>query len=559
MSTARDAFEMAADRLEGRSAVAERYPTPHDLARALDPRVVRTPALALLDQNLIDVAEGRCRRLIWCMPPQEGKSQRVSRTFPAWLLARDPDKRIAIASYELNTARRWGRSIRNDIKANRDKFGLTVRRDTSSAQEWQLQDHQGGVYSVGVEGALTGRPVDVLIIDDPIKGRAQAESITFRERVWDFWTDTARTRFGPNTAVIVVLTRWHEDDLAGRLLAQDVRREWRHINVPAEADHDPLKGQTDPLDREVGEYLISARGRTPQDWQETRHDVGSRTWNSLYQGHPSPTSGDVWKRHWWRRYSTPLWSQHPDHPDAYRVLECDQMIMSWDMTFKDTKGSDFVVGQVWARRGADVFLLDQIRKRLSFTDTVAAFEAMVKRWPQATAKLVEDKANGTAVISTLKSKIPGIIAITPTESKYARANAVAPPIEAGNANLPDESIQLFDVDELLDEAAGFPNASHDDMVDATSQALAYLLLDQSGAHAWINHYRAKAEAAAAAAAGEAPSEDDPGEDPADEAAAPPLSPMAGLVSAVMPPEPAPVEDAAAARQRARNAAFRDRM
>ncbi|MFE5037177.1 phage terminase large subunit [Streptomyces sp. NPDC056683] len=536
MSSDMDALALAADRLEGRSDAVDRYPTPHDLARELDPRIVLTPALALLDQNLIDAAEGRTKRLIWTMPPQEGKSQRVSRTFPAWVLARDPDKRIAIASYEHNTARRWGRAIRNDIQSNPEKFGLQIRRDTSSAAEWQIQDHAGGVYSVGIQGALTGRPVDILIIDDPIKDRAQAESLVFRERVWDFWTDTARTRFGPDTVVIVVLTRWHEDDLAGRLLAQDVRGEWRHINVPAQADHDPNRGQTDALGRAPGEYLLSSRGRTAQDWEDTRQDVGSRTWTSLYQGRPSPTAGDIWKRQWWRRYGVPLWSQHPDRPDAYRVEEFDQLIMSWDMAFKDTKSSDYVVGQVWARKGANVYLLDQIRKRLSFTDTLAAFEAMVKRWPQATAKLVEDKANGTAVISTLKSKIPGIIAVTPTESKYARANAVSPVLEAGNAHVPETDIALFDPDELIDEAAAFPNATHDDMVDATSQALAYLLLDQTGAHAWINHYRAKAEG---------PAVPDP-----------PAAPEAVEDAPIVDPWDAMSEDPAAIRKRMRDARFR---
>jgi len=548
VSSEMDALAQAADRLEGRSAAVDRYPTPHDLARALDPKVVRTPALALLDQNLIDVAEGRCKRLIWTMPPQEGKSQRVSRTFPAWLLSRAPDTRIAIASYELGTARRWGRAIRNDIKSNRELFDLRIRTDTGSAQEWQIQDYEGGVYSVGIQGALTGRPVDVLIIDDPIKDRAQAESETFRQRAWDFWTDAARTRFGPTTSVIVVLTRWHEDDLAGRLLAQDIRREWRHVNIPAEADHKPEEGQSDALGREPGAFLLSARGRTKKDWEDTRHDVGSRTWTSLYQGRPSPDSGNVWKRQWWRRYSTPLWSQHPTIPEAYTVPDVDQLIMTWDMAFKDTKSSDYVVGQVWARRGADVFLLDQIRKRLSFTDTVTAFEALVARWPGATAKLVEDKANGTAVINTLKSKIPGIIAITPTESKYSRANAVAPAIEAGNAHLPDKNIALFDPEELMTEAAGFPNGTHDDQVDAASQGLAYLLLDDTGAMAWIAHFRAKAEAAQAAAAEQA------------------AGPEAVVASEEPAPEPdvesepeaptEPAEDPAVIRKRLRDEAFR---
>jgi len=148
-----------------------------------------------------------------------------------------------------------------------------------------------------------------------------------------------------------------------------------------------------------------------------------------------------------------------------------------DMAFKDTKASDFVAGQCWARRGANVYLLDQVRKRLSFTDTLTAFQAFTGRWPQASRKLVEDKANGTAVVDSLGSKIPGIIAVTPHESKYARANAVAPFVEAGNVFLPDSGVALFEVEEFITETAGFPNAAHDDQVDAASQALNEMLLN----------------------------------------------------------------------------------
>jgi len=483
-----DPLAMAADRLEGRSEAGARYPTPHDLARELDPKIVRTPALALLDDVLIDCAEGRTKRLIFSMPPQEGKSQRVSRTFPAWMLSRDPDTRIAIASYEANTARRWGRAIRNDIKTNPDKLGLRVRRDSASAGEWQIEDHQGGVYSVGISGALTGRPVDCLIIDDPIKGRAQAESETFRQAAWDFWTDTARTRFGPDTVVIVVLTRWHEDDLAGRLLAQDVRKEWRYINIPAQADHDPYKGERDPLGREPGEFLLSARGRTAKDWQDTRDDVGSRTWDSLYQGRPAPAEGGLFKRSHWRWYMAPKAYRRED--GTMWVHDADEVIQSWDMTFKDTKKSDFVVGQVWARFGASVYLLDQIRDRLDFPATQQAVKALSAKWPQSFAKFVEDKANGPAIIAQLQSTVPGLIPITPMDSKYARASSVAPYVEAGNVWLPDPSLAPW-IDDYVAEHSAFPNASNDDQVDTTSQALNRLLAGQHSAEQamdWLRGY-----------------------------------------------------------------------
>lgn len=472
-----------------------RYRTPGDLARLLDRRIVQTEALTLLDGYLLGVRDRSIDRLIWTMPPQEGKSQRISRAFPLWLLLHNPDLRIAIVSYEANLARRWGRAIRNDI-ASHPELGLKVRYDTAAAHEWQLEGHEGGVITAGIGGALTGRPVDVMIIDDPLKGRDEAESETFREAAWDWWTETGSTRLGPDGAAVLLMTRWHEDDLAGKLLTSESADEWVHVNVPALADHDPNKGESDPLGRKPGEWLRSARGRTRAMWERIRRQVGSRGFLALYQGRPSPDKGNVWLRQWWRRYSVPLWSQHPDRPDAYLVHECDEVLISADMAFKDTKGSDFVAMGVWVRRGSEAFLVDQICKRLSFTESLTAFAGLCGRWPQAAAKLVEEKANGAAVIDSLRKKIPGIIAINPKESKFARASAVAPFIEAGNVFLPEREIALFDVDAFIDEAAGFPRAAHDDQVDQASQALQRLVLRMSLGTVWLEWMKKRQQQAA---------------------------------------------------------------
>lgn len=456
----------------------------------MDPRTVQTDALDLLDTNLVDVAEGRCKRLIFSMPPQEGKSERVSRRFPLWLLARNPDTRIAIVSYELGVARRWGRVIRNDI-ALYPGLGLSVRRDTSAAHEWQLEDALGGVYSVGISGALTGRPVDVLIIDDPLKGRKEADSATYRQLCWDFWTDTARTRLSPDAVVVVVQTRWHEADLSGLLLSSPSASDWRYINIPAQAET-----VDDPIGRAPGEYLTSARGRTEQDWEDTKRDVGARTWASLYQGHPAPAEGGLFKRSNWRWYGAPRWTSRSD--GSMWVHGADELIQSWDMTFKDTKGSDFVVGQVWARFGAEVYLLDQIRDRLDFPATCRAVQALSAKWPQANAKLVEDKANGPAVISQLRSSVPGMIAVNPEGSKYARASAVSPFQEAGNVYLPEPSMAPW-VDDYIVEHSSFPNGAHDDQVDGTSQALARLLINEGSAAQAMDWLRQMREAGGGAA------------------------------------------------------------
>lgn len=269
-------------------------------------------------------------------------------------------------------------------------------------------------------------------------------------------------------------TRWHEDDLAGRLLAAEDGHRWREINIPAQADYDPAKGESDPLGRTPGEYLTSARGRTVEEWEQIKVEKGSRTWNALYQGRPSPGEGSVFKRGWWQWYDTPRAVPQPN--GTWRALGVTTVIASWDMSFKDTDGTDYVCGQVWGIHGADAFLLDQVHDRLDFTATCLAVEAQKAKWPQIGAILVEDKANGPAVLSQLRRKVPGLIPVTPVDSKLARAHAVAPFVQAGNIHLPDPSLAPW-IGDWLEEASGFPLAAHDDRVDAMTQALHRLYIE----------------------------------------------------------------------------------
>lgn len=542
-----DPFAAAlADRCEPLPAQRPEWATPGQLAKAVDPSTVQTPALDLIDDAIVWAHSVPGARLIVSMPPQEGKSERVTKTGSLWALTRNPELRVGIVSYSQSLAETFGRAVRNWITSYSGEegtldLGLRIARDNGSVRRWQLEGHRGGCISAGIGSGLTGRPLDCLVIDDPIADREQANSAYYRDRVWDWWTSVGSTRLAPDAPVIVILTRWHENDLAGRLLEAEDGGRWRVINIPALADHKPEHGQSDPLGREPGEWLKSARKRTPQQWEQIRIQAGTRDFTSLYQGRPSPDQGNVWMRQWWRRYREPLWSQHPDTAAAWLVPDADEMLISVDCAFKDTKSSDFVVMQVWARRGAMAYLVDQVRKRLSFTDTVTALLALVAKWPQAARKLVEDKANGTAVINLLRSKVPGLVPVNPTDSKYGRASAVSPFLEAGNVLLPSADIGLFDASELIEEAAGFPNAAHDDQVDATSQALAEMFLDGSGAQAWLDWAARKA----AEASGEAPSS----------------SGAAGLEGTAAPgpdetAEPVPALSAAEARKRARDAAYR---
>ena len=481
-----DMWEAAARAFE---APAQQFATPGDLAKVIDPRTIQTPALDLIDQELQRVFTQPGGRLIISLPPQQGKSTRAAQIFPVWALQQDPDRPVIVASYGEQLAERNGETIRDHIKWNADALGINVRGGSSAKKRWKIDGHKGGVLSAGIGSGMTGWASGMTIIDDPIKDQAEADSQTYRDRVWNWWLSVAQTRLAPGAPVVLILTRWHEDDLVGRLLAAEDGHRWRVVNIPAQADHDPNKGETDPLGREPGEYMQTARRirdaatgverpltetETISYWEQIKVGVGSRVWNALYQGRPAPAEGGLLKRDFWREYTAPLWLERPD---GTRVTTSpgDQLLISADFAFKDTAASDYVAIGVWMRRGPNAYLLDLVHDRLDFLASVRALRETAARWPQAALKLVEDKANGTAIIATLSRSIPGIVPEEPKGGKVERANAVLPFIEAGNVWLPSPEIAPW-VGDFIEEAAAFPNGKHDDQVDMATQALRRLLL-----------------------------------------------------------------------------------
>lgn len=447
------------------------WSTPGEYAKAMDPKLVQTPVLDLIDRELVKLANTPDGRLAISIAPQEGKSQRCSRRFPAWMLARNPELRIGIVSYEHSVARRWGRAIRDDIKTNYEAFQLRIRDDVSAQDEWQLANHEGGVVSVGIGGAINGRPVDVLIIDDPFKSGKEAASPTTRENVWQFWQDVGMPRLAPGGQVLIVMTRWHEDDLVGRLLSppeedEDVNpgfrpHDWTELNIKARCED-----LDDPLGREIGEYFESARGRTREQWLAREAATEPKTWEALYQGNPSVREGELFKAANWK-YLEP--GQLPPVDSTTRFFQ------SWDLTFKGKPTSDYVVGGFWVATGANMYLMDLVRRRMGAGQTIDAILEMKERWPMTGAILVEDKANGSAVMDLLKDKLPGLIPVQPLGDKYARANAAEPFQRAGNLWLPSPKKEAW-VKRYVEELTGFPNAKYDDQVDMTSQAVVYRMV-----------------------------------------------------------------------------------
>ena len=349
------------------------------------------------------------------------------------------------------------------------QIGLAIAPDNGAKHEWSIAEREGGLVSAGRGVGISGRPAGLVIIDDPFK-EGEAQSQVVREDAWDWYTEAISARLAPSAAMVVVHTRWHQDDLIGRLLERDAHAGWTYLNIPAECE-DPA---TDPLGRtQVGQFMISARGRSQRQWEMRKRTAGSRVWNALYQGRPAPAEGGLIKRDWFRRYQVWPWEERPD--GSRWATGFTEVLISADLAFKGTSGSDYVALGVWGGRGNDAWLLDQVRGWFDFITTIREFVALAGRWPQATLKLVEDKANGPALISMLSKRVVGIVPITPQAGKVQRAMAWAPLAESGHVWIPDDSLCSW-VGDFVEECAAFPNGAHDDQVDQSSMALDRLLL-----------------------------------------------------------------------------------
>lgn len=420
-----------------------------------------------LDQFLEDVKAKKSPRLIVCVPPRHGKSQIVSRYFPAYVFGRYPDMQIIATSYSADLAQRFNRDVQRiiDSQPYQEIFPKTTLNSTNvrtkasesyirTSDLFEIVGYKGAYRSCGVGGGITGVGADILICDDLIKDRAEASSATIRKNIWEWYTSTAYTRLSPGGGVVIILTRWHQDDLVGRLINNMIEGtgdEFTVINYPAIAEKDEPH-------RKIGEALHPERYPLEQ-LEAIKKTIGIRDWESLYQQHPTPDGGAIFKSEWIRHWDP-----------ATLPTTFNKKVISWDMTFKDSKNSDFVVGQVWGKKDANFYLLDQVRGRWDYVKTREMFKSLSAKWQGFNRKLVEDKANGSAIIADLKRFIPGIIPITPKESKESRANAVTPFFEAGNVYLPPPA-QFNWVNDFEAELLSFPSGTHDDMVDSCTMAL----------------------------------------------------------------------------------------
>lgn len=446
-----------------------------------------------ITDHLTAATNGQIRNLIINMPPRHMKSLICAVFWFTWVWTFRPASRWLFASYSATL------SIRDSLKCRRiiehpwyqDRFGDGFQLTGDQNQKSRFENDKTGLrLATGVGGQATGDGGDYLVVDDAHKA-LDAHSTALREEANRWWDETMSTRGNnPATVVkIVIMQRLHERDLTGHLLErmQTDGQHYEHLCLPAEYEPKAQQritsiGWKDPR-TEHGQLLWPQRFG-PAELKDLKGSLGSYGVAGQLQQRPAPDEGGILKKVWWRYWRPKGVAMPPvrvEMADGSFVeieavelpLTFDQQLQSWDLTFKDTKSSDFVAGQVWGRVGSRKFLLDYFLERADIIATIAALLAMTGRWPLATAKLIEDKANGPAVIGMLQGKIAGLIPVEPQGGKIARAYAVAPQIEAGDIYLPHPALFAW-VDRLILSCAGFPNLAHDDDVDALTQALTRL-------------------------------------------------------------------------------------
>jgi predicted phage terminase large subunit-like protein len=402
----------------------------------------------ILAGKLEAIERGGIKRLMVFMPPRHGKSEITSIRFPAWCFGRNPQIQIIGCSYAESLAYSFSYAIRETISSPSYQRLWQLGLDKAGAVRWQLanKDNKRDSYiAAGVGGGITGEGADILLIDDPVKNAEEAESAVYRDKVWEWYTTTARTRLQPDGAIVLIMTRWHKDDLAGRLLEQ--------------ARIDPKADQWEVLHLKA---ISENRALWPEKYDidslnNIKASIGSRAFVALYQGEPALAEGNIIKREWFKYYK--------EKPQFSRIIH------SWDTAFKKGASNDYSVCSVWGESQSGYYLLDLWRQRVEFPELKRVAIELNQR-DRPSALLIEDRASGQSLIQELRrDTLLPVIPVKVDNDKEARVNAISPLIEAGKIYLPESTNWLHD---YIEELTSFPSGEYDDQVDSTSQALNWL-------------------------------------------------------------------------------------
>lgn len=410
-------------------------PAPTYLAKIDDKNYTIPKHIRFIEEQLLDIVNGSLKRLIVTVPPRHGKSYLISKYFPAFFLYHFPYKKIILSSYESNFASYWVskvlpllRLINVPLIAERKNF---------------IETAQGGyMQGVGVGGAITGKGADLFIIDDPVKNSEEALSTTYRNKTWDWFLSVASTRLEPNAAMIIIMTRWHKDDLAGRVI-ESQKNKWTVINLPAIAGVDDVLGRTE------GEALWPERFPIERLLEEKSQ--GEYWFNALYQQNPIEQGSQIIKSEWWQFFD--------DAPTM------DYVFQSYDTAFKLGEMNDFTAGVTIGLRQGNYYILDYINKKVEFPDLLNLVKTKYEQW-RPSFVLIEDKGSGQSLIQQLKrdTNLP-IKDYKPQGDKVLRVNQIAPLFEQGKVFI------RRGLNDIVNQFNDFPFGAHDDIVDAVTQVL----------------------------------------------------------------------------------------
>lgn len=416
-------------------------------------------------------ARGEIPRLLVFMPPRHGKSQLVSRHTPAWIFGQNPDARIIACSYSADLASQMNRDVQrimtsdeygelfpeSSLNSRNVITGHTARRNSTI---FDIVNHRGHYTSAGVGGPITGKGADFAIIDDPIKNMEESESKIYRDKLWDWYVSTLYTRLEKNGNILITLTRWHEDDLAGRLLKQmndpenDTADKWEVIDFPAICEH--LSNQDDP--RDVGEPLWPWKYDL-EKLATIKSTLGSRYWTALYQQKPTAEGGNVIKGEWFGRFNK-------------SIIRPTTINFYLDSAYTDKSKNDPSAIMAYFRYGNDMYILNSKTVRMGFSDLVKFIVEYTNSFNQYSIGYlkVEPKASGKDIVDYLKkhSNLNIIEDDPPKDDKLSRTYANTPYIEGGRVLIPEDDHWT---DDFINELEAFPNGKHDDQVDCLNGAI----------------------------------------------------------------------------------------
>ena len=396
--------------------------------------------------HLRSLTDGRINRLMLFLPPRHGKTEMTTIRYSAWRLERDPSRRVIIGAYNQTIANKFSRKIRKIAMTRR----VPIDPKRTASEEWETLDG-GGLRAVGVGAGITGMGGDLIVIDDPVKNREEANSITYRDRVWQWYTDDLYTRLEPGGQMILIMTRWHEDDLAGRILASEDATNWHVVSLPAIAESDDMLG------REIGDALCSDRYDL-EALNSIKTAIGSRAFAALYQQRPIEQEGGMFKRSWFKFVDAAPGGRTVRYWDKGATAGGGDPTSGVKMS--ENNGRYFVENVISGQWGTNE--RDDVMLQAAHMDGHS-----VVLWIEQ-----EPGSSGKDAFTYLAQKFSGY-ALHPdkvTGSKEIRVEPYAAQCEAGNVYLVRGSWNAAYIDQLC----SFPNGAHDDMVDGSSGAFSKL-------------------------------------------------------------------------------------